>query len=264
MPALLGRASGPRNMPRSHAHLTHTGDSIRVTVRALTDGAALSRLLPPRCRLAGEPVMSVAVIQLTNLGWLAGRGYNIVNVTTSVLFEGEQDRVKGEYNLCLWESRADPVLTGREELGMPKLFADIANPREIDGRWECAAAWEGFQFFELDLDTRGEEQGARPEDDSAPSTINVLHRYLPRTGDWSEPDIDQIIISYPSDSPPPQTQEQANGVGKFAFRKARWEDMPTQYTFLNALADLPLLEFRGGQYLKSKGIRDLKAFRVAI
>jgi hypothetical protein len=263
MPALLGRASGPRNMPRSHAHLTYVGDSIEVTVRALTDAAALSQYLPPRCRLAGEPVIAVAVNQLTNLGWLAGRGYNIVNVSTQIVFEGDEDKVQGRFIFCLWENKADPVLTGREELGMPKLFADIANPREIDGRWECSAVWEGFKFLDLRLDTTDGDENAPIQGGYASRGVTLVHRYHQRTGEWGQADIDQIVISHPSDSPPPRALHQKTGVGKFAFHPARWEDMPTQYTFINALAGLPLLEFRGGQYVKTKGIGNLKAFRIA-
>jgi hypothetical protein len=263
MPALLGRASGPRNVPRSHAHLTYVGDSIEVTVRALTDAAALSRYLPSRCRLAGEPVITVAVNQLTNLGWLAGRGYNIVSVSTQIVFEGEEDQVQGRFMLCLWENKADPIVTGREELGMPKLFADILNPREIDGRWECSATWEGFRFLDLQLDTVDGDQDAPLQSGYGSRGVTLVHRYYQRTGQWGEADIDQIVISHSSDSPPPQVLERKTGTGKFAFRLARWEDMPTQYTFIDALASLPLLEFRGGQYMKSKGIPDLKAFRIA-
>ena len=34
------------------------------------------------------------------------------------------------------------------------------------------------------------------------------------------------------------------GTGRFAFHRARWEDVPFQYPIINALADLPLLERR--------------------
>jgi len=52
MPAVLGPAPGPRNMPRSKAHLRFDGDSLVVSVTALSDAAALGALLPAGCRLA--------------------------------------------------------------------------------------------------------------------------------------------------------------------------------------------------------------------
>lgn len=35
------------------------------------------------------------------------------------------------------------------------------------------------------------------------------------------------------------------GKGSFRFLPARWEDVPLQYPIINALAELPLREFRG-------------------
>ena len=262
MPALLGLASGPRNMPRSHAHLTYAGDIVQVTVHALTDAAMLSQYIPPRCRLAGEPILSVSFIQLTNLGWLAGRGYNFITVSTPVIFEGCSETVRGDFNLCLWENKADPIITGRDEIGMPKLFADIPDPREREGRWECSASWEGFPFLRLDLDTSTGE-GSTPSPGGHGSTgVYILHRYHARPGEWDQVDIDDIVVSHRGEAPPTEVLELRSGVGSFAFRPARWEDMPTQYTYVTALAELPLLEFRGGQFVRAKGISDLRAFRV--
>ena len=39
--------------------------------------------------------------------------------------------------------------------------------------------------------------------------------------------------------------------------------MPTQYTYVNALAELPLLELRGAEVVKATGVSDLKAFQIA-
>jgi hypothetical protein len=57
--------------------------------------------------------------------------------------------------------------------------------------------------------------------------------------------------------------DKRTGIGRFEFRQARWEDMPTQYTYVNALAELPLLEFRGGEVVKATGVPHLKAFHIA-
>ena len=263
MPALLGLASGPRNMPRSRSHLTYTGDIVQVTVHALTDAAMLSAYLPPRCRLAGEPILSVSVIQLTNLGWLAGRGYNFINVSTPVVFEGDSDTVRGDFSLCLWENKADPIMTGRDEIGMPKLFADIPAPRELEGAWQCSASWEGFPFLHLELDTNMADDGPSSSGAHAPTGTYILHRYHARPGDWDQVDIDEIIVSHAGQAPPTEVLELKSGMGSFSFHTARWEDMPTQYTYVTALAGLPLVEFRGGQFVRAKGISDLRAFRVA-
>ena len=263
MPALLGLASGPRNMPRSKAHLTYSADVLQVTMHALTDAASLSGYLPARCRLAGEPVLSVAFTQLTNLGWLAGRGYNFINVSTPIVFEGKTDIVTGDFSLCVWESKADPIMTGREEVGMPKLFADIPDPRETDGRWECTANWEGFPFLDLELDTNKNSDGPVAPSALGSTGVYIVHRYHAHPGAWDQVDVDEVVISQAGAAPPPTVLDHQTGIGKFRFRSARWEDMPTQYTYVNALAGLPVLEFRPGQFVRAKGIGDLRAFRIA-
>jgi hypothetical protein len=263
MPALLGRASGPRNIPRSKQHLTYAGDNTRVTAHALTDAAMLSRYLPPRCHPVGEPILSVTITQLTKLGWLAGRGYNLINVSTKVVFEGENETVRGDFSLCLWENKADPIVTGRDELGMPKLFVDIPDPRELDGRWECSASWEGFPFLHLNVDTNADGKSGPSPDAYRHSGVYILHRYQARTGQWDQADVDHIVVGHATTAPQATVLDKRTGIGRFEFRQARWEDMPTQYTYVNALAELPLLEFRGGEVVKATGVPHLQAFHIA-
>lgn len=51
-----------------------------MSVVALTDPNMLSQLLPARCKLDGEPTLHVSMTYLTNIGWLAELGYNILMV----------------------------------------------------------------------------------------------------------------------------------------------------------------------------------------
>ena len=41
-------------------------------------------------------------------------------------------------------------------------------------------------------------------------------------------------------APPTTLHRYAVGEGSFSFRPSRWEDMPTQYHIVNALAEMPL------------------------
>ena len=51
----------------------------------------------------------------------------------------------------VWENLADPIITGRCEIGHPKLYAEIAEPRRYNGAQICAAGWMGFRFLELEV-----------------------------------------------------------------------------------------------------------------
>jgi hypothetical protein len=264
MPATLGPAPGPRNMPHSRQHLLYNGDSTSITVKALTDAARLSAFLPPRCRLAGEPVLIASITMLTNLGWLAGRGYNLVKIACEIIFDGEDGEVKGSMPLVLWENHADPILTGRDELGMTKLYCNIPNFSVVDGKLRGSADWEGFRFFNLnasDLQPADLNSGVQPY--GAPGGPKTLcYRYQHVVGDWEKAAIAEMTVSTDGKGPAPVARERLTGKGSFSFNAATWEDMPTQYTFVTSLASLPLLEFRGTQFMRSTNIADLAAMKT--
>lgn len=256
MPVVFGPAPGPRNLPRSKRALRYDGETLVLSVEALSEAAALQAILPPRFRLSGAPVFEVSLMQLTNVGWLAGRGYNILSVTIPAVFEGEEGPVEGGFMPVLWESLADPILTGREELGFPKLPAEIPAPRFVGGTWRCEALWQGFRFFEMEL------EGVGPPQDPAPaSRPGLFWKYMPRTGQWGEADVEGPTTTGagPAGAAGPriETLERLEGRGSFMFRTARWEDMPTQYPIVNGLAALPVVAFRGASLVRRRGQGDL-------
>ena len=89
-PRVFGALPGPRNVPLDKRNLPDNMTVVTVSASALTDAAALGELLPPRCRLHGDPVLTVSIAYLRNIGWLAGRGYNIVSVDFPIAFDGEE------------------------------------------------------------------------------------------------------------------------------------------------------------------------------
>ena len=90
MPTHFGPATGPRQGPDGRRF--DGRDSPRTTsysVSFLTRPEQLEVLLPMGFRLAGDPVVTVTVSYMTEVEWLAGRGYN----TLGGEFPG---RVQGE------------------------------------------------------------------------------------------------------------------------------------------------------------------------
>ena len=53
---------------------------------------------------------------------LAGHGYNLTGVSVPTRFHGEKGVVEGNLLLVMWENHADPIITGREQLGYSKIF----------------------------------------------------------------------------------------------------------------------------------------------
>jgi hypothetical protein len=49
----------------------------------------------------------------------------MIHVWWPALFAGEDREVAGRFLAVMWENLADPSITGRGEIGQPKLFVDI-------------------------------------------------------------------------------------------------------------------------------------------
>ena len=152
MPTHFGPSSGPRQGPDGQGFgCRDTPRSTSYSVSFLTRAEQLDALLPAGFRLAGEPVVTVTVSYLTEIEWLAGRGYNTLGVSFPAEYAGKRYRARGPFLAVLWENLADPILTGREQLGFSKIYCAIQPPAVLDGETRCAAEWLGFTFMDMCL-----------------------------------------------------------------------------------------------------------------
>ena len=207
----------------------------------------------------GEPVITVYFKYMTQIEWLAGRGYNVLGVCFPAAFSGAEDQVHGSFLTVLWENLTDPILTGREELGFAKIYCELPEPNVLHCNWHATASWLGFKFLDLrvsDLHETGPD--ATPPDPD----VGLLHyKYIPKTGEWGIAD-----VAYPVYTPSTDSNERDlkrwSGRGAVQFHRAAWEDMPTQYNVVNAFDDLPIFEYRGASVSKSVGAKDLRDQRI--
>jgi hypothetical protein len=269
MPVHFGEHCGPRQSPDGGPHdLRSPGLVERFTLNFLTRREALEALLPPMFRVLDPPVVSLDFGVLTEIPWLAGRGYNTFGMRFRARFEGKSDRAEGPFLAVLWENLADPIITGREQLGYNKIYAGLPPPRRFGGSVDLAAEWLGFDFFESHLS--GFHEPSAEEIDEYACSIGgdgvLHHKYLPRTGEpWQEADADYITLTQPATTRPLREALRGRleiGSGTFAWRRPRWEDMPTQHRIVNALADLPVLEQRASFRLKTHEAKDYRDQKI--
>lgn len=250
MPTHFGPAPGSRQLPETIvADPTSHPNKHAVAVRFLTDANLLSQHLPPGFVLAGEPVVTVEFVYMTEISWLAGRGYTMIHVSWPATFIGQHDRATGKFLAVVWENLADPIITGRDEIGHPKLYADIAAPRAWDGTQYCEAGWMGFRFLVLEA---AQLQDAPLVPQPAASDGTLMLKYTPRTGDWGHADVCQASLT-PAGDPDNTIVRQQRGTGTVRFHQASWSDLPTMYHVVNALAALPVFEYRGATVTHSHG-----------
>jgi hypothetical protein len=159
----------------------------------------------------------------------------------------------------VWENLADPIISGREDLGWPKLYGEIPeirlNPdtRHAHGQ----VIWDGFTFLEIDLN-RLEEQAPDQSSASAPS---LMFKYVPKTGDWGEADVTYAAIS-PSERGPRKVLARWSADGNVLFHKATWEQLPTLVHVVNTLAELEIVQVVGASMVDTLGGNDLRGQRL--
>lgn len=253
MPTSFGPAQGPRQAPPGvYYDNAESPEKLCVYAAWRTCGQRLGRLLPPGFTLRGEPEIVFEFSYMTKIAWLAGRGYNMLTVRIPASYRNGATSIDGYFQPVVWENLTEPILSGREELGWNKIYADLPPAIEDQGDLACRAEWMGFQFLEISL---GERAGA---DGGCLQTGPVLHRkYIPATQAWGQADVDYVTITPVGGSKARLLTSDRASRCSVAWHRPRWEDMPTQHMIVATLADLPLYECtRAGTY-SSVGGKDL-------
>jgi len=253
MPTHFGPAPGPRQLPEElRGDPRQSPKRLSISASFLTDRDKLESHVPPRFRVGLEPVVTVDVHYLTDIDWLAGRGYAMIQVSWPVIYSGRDGEVSGRLLAVMWENLAEPIVTGRDEIGHPKLFADIIEPQTSGARMSYAASAFGFSFLDVEVTELEECAVSR-----ARGGGTLMLKYVPRVGDWGAHELCQVTLTPPDD--PYRTElSRQTGYSRVRFRQARWADLPTMAHVVNALAALPVLEQRAGTVVRSVGGKDYR------
>jgi len=216
-------------------------DVTMMVVPFLTDREKLAAYLPQPFTVAEQPIVTVIYAHSKDVDWLAGRGYNLIAVTASAVFNGENEQLEGQYSLVWWENLADAILSGRELTGIPKIFADITDHSITDGLWQTNVSH--FDNKILDMSVRN-LRPPTPEEIVATQAAQegkdhpMAWRYFPGVGGFG------ASVSEPTTFPSESVYTGAwIGEGSLDWSHLTFEQNPTQYHIVNALADLPVLAY---------------------
>ena len=216
-------------------------DVTSITVSYLTDRDKLASYLPEPFEVGEDPIVSVYYGMNKQVDWLAGHSYNMIAVNASAVFNGEVDHLTGFYALVWWENLTDAIISGREVLGMPKVYADIPDHSIIEGKWRAVASHFGHTIVELMVDNLipvTEEQIKQGVKDMEGKDHIMGWRYIPKSNHVGA-EISQPVL-FPLDR---NIKKVWVGQGEVVWHHLTWEQNPTQYHIVNALADLPILEY---------------------
>lgn len=266
MPVIFGPAPGPRQKADGTPWTLAETGTMRaewMTVYYRTDRTRLERLLPPGFTLRGEPRVAVSAAYFHDLYWLAGRSYGIVIVDFPVVYQGKTERIKGAFCAVMWEGLPDAILTGREELGFPKLFADMPEFERTGDSATAQASWLNHTFLNIGVQQLKEDPNAQPRVpgfDGPP----LYYKYMPRTGVAGTGGADTIYVTTPLPSPGGTGDESPvkfegfkfrrwSGTGSLSWNRATFKQLPTTFHVINGLADLTVGEVIDAELVEFTG-----------
>ena len=210
-----------------------------ISINYLTDEETLRSYLPHPIELEGPPIVTVAYSMNRDISWLAGGNYNIIAVSTRATYLGREDTLSGNYQLVLWENLTAPILTGREQQGMPKIYGEIDDHRTFNGTWKTALSNNGITMMEMKAfgltKMTTEALNAFREENSQMNALGW--KYIP-----NEP-ASAPLLSYGTVFPMSfHFREVWIAQGSLQWFPKNWEELPTQAHIVNGLHALPIKE----------------------
>lgn len=254
-PIVFGPLPGPRqdrwNYPRPNG-LSEALSTV-ATVTFKTSGTLLRNLFPSPAYSFVSPntvaEVSVSVQSIQGLSWLSGKGYKLVTFMFHGVQYCQQDgsTIQGSYCPVLFENLTDPILSGRDELGWPKLFSDIEVQQPSHTEYHAVISWNGVQWASVSMTTLQEQavEGTSKNDEVGPASRShlLVHKYIPTTTDKpcrEMADADYTVLV--KMSPTVVKQRLRTSAAKFNITPRSEQELPTLYPIVQRLAELPVFE----------------------
>ena len=213
------------------------GDVFMLMADMTTDMDLLAQFVPQEFEILA-PVVNVQYSNCRRVDWMSQGEYRILQFAVPVAYLGNDEGLTGLYPLVLWEDKAEPILTGRENTGMPKMFADISIERCWESHWFIRASHEGSTFVKFDF-WDGEAVGAEEilaMNQANPSGNAFGWRYIPNVSGGGAA-LSHAVL-YPAAS---QVHEMWRGKATITWTGFEYWDNIIQASIIEKLSSLPIL-----------------------
>lgn len=304
-PVSFGPSPGPRQPLNQMAGAVSTSRQHHVTytIRFKTSKTYLRTLLPNKRFSIATPgsfaQASIVCTTLHNLAWLGGKsGYSFC----ALFLHGvrytktdESGHVDGAFMPVIFEDESDPIITGREELGAPKLGCsiDFSNATGSSSQ-KITLGWRGTTFGTIDLNDLKPATASSTETESEKPTSGgnpfappplveqgiLTWRYVPAVGEPGKVDAEYAVLDPYDDG---KHQEEALAVDSFMeqrkaelgfdqgplhtksasvkFEAKGWEQLPTLNHVVAGLSDIPVYEILDAKAEFVPSVRDISGAR---
>jgi hypothetical protein len=211
-------------------------DTTALTVFYTSDPDALASLLPEEFEL-NEPEIMVSMMENRGVRWMGGEPYNIVAVNVSA----RHGNIVGWYSLVVWENKATPIIPGREQTGIPKIFGEVESIRRYPDA--TARSWSHYAgHTHVDLAVSGVRTASSEEEALIRDGFSTMdwfgYRYIPKTGLTGAESAQAILF--------PQSFEISRvevGEPSLSWSVPPLHKNPTQAHIIGALAAMPIREY---------------------
>ncbi|KAK5954676.1 hypothetical protein OHC33_004400 [Knufia fluminis] len=272
MPRAFGPMPGPRQAHDSQPRDGRESTFVTASIKIKTSRTILQNLFPPgsaswRFKSPGTVAYcSFSQTTLNKMQWLSGSGYNHLGLYIHGVEYVKQDGevVSGTYMPILFENLTDPIISGREELGMPKIYSAIDIERDSKS-YHIRTTWNGMTWgrFELnDLEEVNEMNGTtgKISGDTADEGI-LVDRYLPAVGRENKGKADAqyaVFDRFSNAEPKPQPQRILKSGNASVVLNARdWSALPTLHHIIGRLAEIPVYDVVSAQVVEGVGVPDV-------
>ncbi|MDO9549885.1 MAG: acetoacetate decarboxylase family protein [Methanoregula sp.] len=224
-------------------------DCTTLAISYLTDREKLLPFVPEEFAIT-QPLIMITYEKCNAVQWMGGSTYSLITVSVPVRYLGSEEPIDGVYHLVIWEDKAFPIYGGREEAGMPKIFADIPEYRWRENNFSANVSHEGRTFLEMDLVyERACSPGEIAEiNENNGRVVQFGWRYIPKVGPFTGAALSEATY-YPVDN------EYVSGSvcsGEIKWTVPKLEQHPMQYGIIAALSSLPVLKYNPGSFKKGK------------
>lgn len=274
MPLAFGPMPGPRQTHYGHPRSGEASTFTTASIRFKTSRTALQNLFPPGrsgYRFTSPGTVAYASYSQTTLDgmeWLGGSGYNhlglYIHGVEYTKPNGSGKKVQGTYMPILFESLADPIVSGREELGMPKLYSAIDVFRRGEDAYHIQTSWQGAvwgNFHLTGLEAVDPRKDAGSISGEADEGI-IVHRYMPSVGRENKgvkAEADYACFdAFANAEPKPKVKKAWKArEAKFEIEGLDWKNLPTLHHVVGRLAELPVYEVMGAKVVQGVGVPDV-------
>jgi len=212
-----------------------------------TDPEALGRYVNEEYEIR-QPCVIIGFVYCHEVDYLAGGWYNIAQAMVPVRYTRSEDPIEGYFPLVVWENRTEPILGGREQSGVPKIFCDIAECQVVGDHLFATASHSGHDFLRIDVNRKAAFTQAEIAGRNQHNKFNLLGwRYIPNVGKPG------AAVSHATLYPQESTLLDGwNADGKVTWTRVTWEQVPMQAHIINALADLSVRRYVAASVEKCK------------